>query len=81
MSNTPIQDVRLYELGRAVDAEYCNNYAECILERLDKKELIMTDEKWRELADCLHKARCMLEHAYYRVMQPEISTHKPNKCQ
>jgi len=76
MTEKPIDDVRLYELVRAVDAEYCENYSQMLLERLDAKDMVMSDEKWRELADCIHRARCMLEHAYCRVIPKKEETPK-----
>lgn len=65
----PNDDAELYSMGRAVDAQYCEDYANSILKILDAKPLRpMSDEQWKELADCLHKARCMLEHAHDRVI-------------
>lgn len=81
MTEAPLEDIRLFELVRAVDAQYCENYSQMILKRLDAKDVEMSDEKWRELADCIHRARCMLEHAYCRVLpkaEPK-ETEEPNK--
>jgi len=68
MTEKTTEDIELREAARALDAQYCHDYTEKLLERIDNKTIVMSDEKWNELADCLHKARCMLEHAYCRVI-------------
>ena len=68
MTEKTTEEIELREAARALDAQYCSDYAEKLLERIDNKTIVMSEEKWKELADCLHKARCMLEHAYCRVI-------------